>query len=92
MPVTRRNVLRHELIGLEARVTNSSDPGLIGTYGTIVDETRDMLVIEQAGKPKIVPKANSIFMLTLPSGEEVEVDGAKLVARPEERVRKRRCS
>jgi len=92
MPVTRRNVLRHELIGLEARVTNSSDPGLIGTYGTIVDETRDMLVIEQAGKPKIVPKAHSIFMLTLPSGEDVEVDGAKLVARPEERVKKRRCS
>jgi len=91
MPVTRRNVLRHELIGLEARVTNSSDPGVIGTYGTIVDETRDMLVIEQTGKPKIVPKAHSIFMLTLPSGEEVEVDGAKLVARPEERVRKRRC-
>jgi ribonuclease P protein subunit POP4 len=91
MPVTRRNVLRHELIGLEARVTNSSDTGLIGTYGTIVDETRDMLVIEHAGKPKIVPKAHSIFMLTLPNGEEVEVDGVKLVARPEERVRKRRC-
>jgi len=90
MPVTKRNVLRHELIGLEARVTNSSDPGLIGTYGTIVDETRDMLVIEQAGKPKIVPKANSIFILTLPNGEEINVDGAKIVARPEERVRKRR--
>ena len=88
--MTKRNVLRHELIGLEARVTNSSDPGVIGTYGTIVDETRDMLVIEQAGKPKIVPKANSIFVLTLPDGEEIEVDGAKLVARPEERVRKRR--
>jgi len=92
MPVTRRNVLRHELIGLEARVTNSSDPGLIGTYGTIVDETHDMVVIEQTGKPKIVPKAHSIFMLTLPTGEDVEVDGAKLVARPEERVKKRRCS
>jgi ribonuclease P protein subunit POP4 len=90
MPITRQNVLRHELIGLEARVTNSSDPGLLGISGIIIDETRDMLVIEQAGKPKIVPKSTSIFVLTLPSGEEVEVDGAKLVARPEERVRKRR--
>lgn len=90
MPITRRNVLRHELIGLEARVANSSDPGLIGTYGTIIDETKDMLVIEQAGRPKIVPKATSIFMLTLPSGEEVEIDGEKLVAKPEERVRRRR--
>ena len=83
-------MLRHELIGLEARVVNSSDPGLLGVQGTIIDETRDMLVIEQAGRPKIVPKATSVFMLALPSGEEVEVDGAKLVARPEERVKKRR--
>ena len=90
MPITKRNVLRHELIGLEARVTNSSDPTLLGTYGKIVDETRDMLVIERAGKAKIVPKANSKFMFTLPSSEEVEVDGAKLVGRPEERVKRRR--
>jgi len=90
MPITKRNVLQHELIGLEARVINSSDQNLIGTYGTIVDETRDMLVIGQGSKPKIVQKATSIFRITLPSGEEVEVDGAKLVARPEDRVKKRR--
>ncbi|MEM2907877.1 MAG: ribonuclease P protein component 1 [Candidatus Hadarchaeales archaeon] len=89
MPITKRNVLRHELIGLEARVVNSSDPNLIGIYGTIIDETRNMLVIEQMERPKMVPKANSIFRITLPSGEEVEVEGAKLVARPEERVKKR---
>lgn len=90
MPITKKNVLRHELIGLEARVVNSSDPNLIGISGTIIDETRNMLVIEQMERPKMVPKANSIFRITLPSGEEVEVEGAKLVARPEERVKKRR--
>ncbi len=90
MPITKRNVLRHELIGLEARVVNSSDPNLIGISGTIIDETRNMLVIEQMERPKMVPKANSIFRITLPSGEEVEIEGAKLVARPEERVKKRR--
>ena len=90
MPITKRNVLRHELIGLKARVTNSSDPTLLDTYGTIVDETRDMLLIEQAGRAKIVPKASSKFTFTIPSGEEVEVDGAKLVGQPEERVKRRR--
>ncbi|MCS7131605.1 MAG: ribonuclease P protein component 1 [Hadesarchaea archaeon] len=89
MPITKRNVLRHELIGLEARVVNSSDPNLIGISGTIIDETRNMLVIEQMERPKMVPKANSIFRITLPDGEEVEVEGTKLVARPEERVKKR---
>jgi len=89
MPITKRNVLKHELIGLEARVVNSSDQNLIGTYGTIIDETKDMLVINHAGKPRIVQKATSIFRISLPSGEEVDVDGAKLVARPEDRVKKR---
>jgi len=88
--ITRRNVLRHELIGLKARVANSSDPTLLGIHGTIIDETRNMLVIEQAGGTKTLPKASSKFMFTLPSGEKVEVEGAKLVGRPEERVRRRR--
>ncbi len=89
MPITKRNVLQHELIGLDARVSNSSDPTLIGTHGKIIDETHNMLVIEQAGKPKLMPKITSALMLTLPSGEDVEVDGARLVGRPEERVKRR---
>ena len=89
MPITKQNVLKHELIGLEARVVNSSDKNLIGTYGTIIDETKDMLVIDQVGKPRIVQKKNSVFKLTLPSGEDIDVDGAKLVARPEDRIKKR---
>jgi ribonuclease P protein subunit POP4 len=89
MPITKQNVSKHELIGLEARVVNSSDKNLIGTCGTIIDETKDMLVIDQAGKPKIVQKTSSIFKLTLPSGEDIDIDGAKLVARPEDRIKKR---
>jgi len=89
MPITKRNVLRHELIGLKARVMNSSDTTLLGTYGTIINETRDMLVIEQDDGTKIVPKASSKFMFTCPSNEKVEVDGAKLVGQPEERVKRR---
>jgi ribonuclease P protein subunit POP4 len=89
MPITKQNVSKHELIGLEARVVNSSDKNLIGTYGTIIDETKDMLVIDQVGKPRIVQKKNSVFKLTLPSGEDIDVDGAKLVARPEDRIKKR---
>lgn len=90
MPITKQNLMRHELIGLKARVENSSDPTLLGVRGTIIDETRDMLVIEQAEGTKIIPKGSSKFMFTLPGGEEVEIEGAKLVRRPEERVKQRR--
>lgn len=85
----RRSVARLELIGLEARVVNSSDPGLIGLAGRIVDETRNMLVVECAGGDKMVPKAAAVLRITLPSGEEIEVDGAEIVARPEERIKGR---
>ncbi len=90
MPITKQNLMRHELIGLKARVENSSDPTLLGICGTIIDETRNMLVIEQAEGTKVVPKGSSKFMFTLPGGEEVEIEGAKLVRRPEERVKQRR--
>ena len=90
MPITKQNLMRHELIGLKAKVENSSDPTLLGVRGTIIDESRGMLVIEQAGGRKIVPKGSSKFMFTLPGGEEVEIEGAKLVRRPEERVKRRR--
>jgi ribonuclease P protein subunit POP4 len=90
MPVTKKNVMRHELIGLEAQVVSSSDPTLLGVYGKILDETREMLVIEHMSKPKIVPKSGSNFEIKLPSGERVVVEGTRLVGRPEERVRRKR--
>lgn len=89
MPITKRNLPRHELIGLDALVVRSSDPGLEGTRGTIVDETRNVLVIEGEGRVKAVPKASALLRLTLPGGEEVELEGEKLVASPEDRVKRK---
>ncbi|KUO40076.1 MAG: hypothetical protein APZ16_05510 [Candidatus Hadarchaeum yellowstonense] len=90
MPLTKRNIMRHELIGLEAQVVSSSDPTLLGVYGKILDETRDMLVIEHLSAAKIVPKEGSSFEIKLPDGEKVVVEGKKLVGRPEERIRRKR--
>jgi len=90
MPVTKKNVKQHELIGLEAQVISSSDPRILGVYGKILDETRDMLVIEHMSSAKIVPKAGSSFEIKLPDGQKVVIEGNKLVGRPEERVRRKR--
>jgi ribonuclease P protein subunit POP4 len=83
-------MLRHELIGLEAMVMDSSDPTLPGISGKILDETRNMLVIGNGKKSRKIPKSNSKFLIILPDGEKVAIDGKKLVGRPEERVRQRR--
>lgn len=87
--MTRKNVIRHELIGLEAQVVGSSDPTLLGIYGKILDETRDMFVIEQLPEPKIVPKSSSTFEIKLSDGQKVVIEGKRLVGRPEERVKRK---
>jgi ribonuclease P protein subunit POP4 len=89
MPLTRQNVLRHELIGLQAKIQSSSDPALPGISGRIVDETRNMLVIDDGRRVRKIPKSSSTFLITMPDGETVGVEGTKLVGRPEERVRRR---
>jgi ribonuclease P protein subunit POP4 len=71
-----------------AKVVDSSDPNLIGKEGKIVDETRNMIAIEEAGKIKELQKSIVVLSITLPNGERVEVDGKKLVARPEDRIKK----
>lgn len=90
MSLSRKNVMRHELIGLEARVINSSDPTLLGVHGRILDETRGTLVIENSSGVKIIPKAGSTYEIKLPDGEKMVIEGQKLIGRPEERVRRNR--
>lgn len=87
MPITKSNILRHEWIGLKARVIQSTDPGLRDREGIIVDETKRTIVLEEGKRKIVVPKEISVFRITLPTGEEVEVDGRKIIMRPEERIK-----
>ena len=89
MPITPRNLLRHELIGLECRVVKSLGPPCEGLEGVIVDETRNTLVLDTGSGEKVIVKDQVLLELKLPTGERVRVDGALLVGRPEERLTKR---
>lgn len=90
MPITPKNLVRHELIGLEVEVVKSTDPTQKGLKGLVVDETYNMIKIETKDKKeKIIPKENSVFVFTLPSGIKVEVEGKLLKGRPEDRIKKR---
>ena len=87
-PISSRNILRHELIGLEAGVIRSRNPSHRAVEGLIVDESMKTLVIEQDGESKRVPKRDATFNIKLPYGL-VEVEGAALYGRPEDRVKKK---
>lgn len=86
--ITPYNILRHELIGLRARVVNSTHKGY-ECGGRIVGETRNTIEIEQKGKVKTLPKDCIVLELDLPDGCVVRVDGKLLIARPEDRIKKK---
>lgn len=88
MPIERENLLQHELIGLEAEIIESKNSNLKGKKGVIMDETRNTLTLEEGGELKVIPKKEVSLSVTLPQGEKVKVEGRKLVARPEDRVKK----
>ena len=87
-PISPRNVLRHELIGLEASIVRSKNPSHRAVKGVIVDESMKTLIIEQDGEVKRVPKRDATFIIKLPR-DLVEVEGAALYGKPEDRVKKR---
>ncbi len=87
--VTRFNIARHELIGLDARVSKSLNKQLIGLRGRIIDETRNTLMLKQGPRQIIIPKDIVHLRLRLPKGEVAELDGRTITARPEDRIRMR---
>lgn len=89
MPITSRNLVRHELIGLKVRVKKSTNKSQEGLQGTVIDETYNTIKIETNRKEKTVVKNITIFIFTLPNGKRVEVDGKLLVSRPEDRIKKK---
>jgi len=89
MPIKPENISRHELIGLKAAIARSSNRSLAGTSGRIVDETRNTIKLSTRKGLKVIPKEAAVFRLDLPDGSIVEVDGARLVGRPENRMKAR---
>ncbi|MDD4127559.1 MAG: ribonuclease P protein component 1 [Methanomicrobium sp.] len=84
--INPQNVCRHELIGLEAKVSNSTNPKQIGITGIIADETKNMLIIHSEGSLKKVQKKGAAFDLLLPDETLIRVDGSVLVMQPEKRI------
>ncbi|MEM5814642.1 MAG: ribonuclease P protein subunit [Candidatus Aenigmatarchaeota archaeon] len=82
--ITARNVLRHELIGLEAEVLGCPNKSLVGTKGRIMMETKNTMTIGT----KTVQKKGAVLLLKL-GGKTVKVSGDSLMARPEERIKKK---
>jgi ribonuclease P protein subunit POP4 len=80
------NVLVHEIIGLSARIVESTDPTLIGVSGSIVFETRNMISIRTDSSLKqIAKKAATKIEIKTHSGV-CFISGSSLIGRSEDRT------
>lgn len=85
--ITAKNLIKHELIGLFVEVNKSTNKTQEKVKGMIVDETKSMLKIETKVGIKRIPKKTSEFIFIIPNGKKVKVDGKRIFARPEDRVK-----
>ncbi len=89
MRLRAKYLTKHELIGLECRVVDATDRGMVGISGRVVDETRNMLVIQTRDGRKMVPKRGTRFVFRVDE-QVLEVEGESILARPEDRIKMRR--
>ena len=63
--ITVKNLACHEWIGLNAKVAESTDKSRIGIKGKIIDETKNLVVIETEKGEKRLPKKEVKLMVEL---------------------------
>lgn len=81
------DILKYEFIGLNAKIVDAKNKSLVGLEGSIIDETKNLIIIENKGKIKKILKDQVIFLITI-NEKKYEIDGRLLVGRPEERLKK----
>ncbi len=89
-PIDPENIHRHELIGLKIEIIQSTDKQMMGMNGLVVDETKNLLIIDSSKTDSNrvrIPKKDCVFRFSLPSGEQVDVDGRLLKLKPENRLK-----
>ncbi|MBI4019037.1 MAG: ribonuclease P protein component 1 [Candidatus Aenigmarchaeota archaeon] len=83
-----RNLVRHEFIGLECEIVQSSNLSQTGINGRVIDEGMRVMVVRTSSGDKKIEKKNSVFRFML-DGKKVDVDGNFIIARPEDRIKKK---
>lgn len=84
--ISAQNILAHELIGLDVEITKKDNLIPSKLYGTIVFETKNMILIKTIfgikGVPKAIIKKARIILLE----GDCFINGSSLIERPEDRV------
>ena len=83
--ITADILSRHEFIGLDTKVINSSNSEVVGLNGTVINETKSMFTINTEKGMKMIPKSTNDWEFTI-NGKNMTVKGSKITKRPFERI------
>ena len=78
--ISQGNAKKREIIGSQIEIVGADNKNLIGIKGKIIDETKNMLILDNGKKlikTQVKIKINGII-----------IDGKKLASRPEDRIKK----
>ena len=90
---TLQNLKKATLIGLKVEIIRSTQKSLQGLSGKVIDETKNLIVIEiekdNKKLEKKIAKIGCIFKFTIPGGDDkIEVNGNEIMFRPKDRPKK----
>ena len=83
--MNQTNIPLNEIIGLETTIFDSKNKQLIGLYGKIIFETKNMIEMETGNEKRKIPKTICSFMFEN-DGKKIRVEGNKLIKRSHERL------
>ena len=87
MAYNNKNIVINELIGLKAKVIKSLDRKQQGISGTVIDETKNTLVLEtKLGRKSIIKKVSTFIFYS--DRDSFTVKGEEINFRPHERISK----
>jgi RNase P/RNase MRP subunit p29 len=83
--ITLENIPAHELVGLKTIISDSPNKQIIGLYGTIVDETKFMFIINTKKGFKMIPKKHNTWKFNV-NNTETTLSGTLLEKRSFDRL------
>ena len=83
--ITRENLPSHELIGLNAKVVESTNSQIIGLNGLIVDESKSMFNLKTNNGTKKIAKKHNSWEFAIKDGK-ITIAGKLLAKRPYDRI------
>ena len=83
--ITADNITSHEFIGLNTKISQSSNPQVVGLNGRIINETKSMFTLNTENGTKSFAKSTNNWKFSI-QGKDIVVEGAKISKRPFDRI------